>query len=248
MAFLWTIVACVAGLVAVGSLYVYAWSEPSAQIFGPALVRGSAAGGRVALTFDDGPASPFTERILDILRDRKVTATFFVCGRNVQRCPEILRRIHSEGHEIGNHTYSHPFFYFRSRSFMAAEIDRTQELIEGITGERPVLFRPPFGVRWLGIYTVLRERGLCLVTWSDTGYDWKSGTEDIVRKTLNGLGAGSIILLHDGRRTYPPGKIDQSSTVSALPAIIDGVLRAGLTFVSVSNLVGGTRARTEVRE
>lgn len=237
MAHLWTIIACIVCLVALGGLYVYAWSEPTWQTFGPALVRGPAAGRRVALTFDDGPASPFTEQILDILRNRKVTATFFVCGENVERYPEILRRIHAEGHEIGNHAYSHPFFYFRSRSFMAAEIDRTQEAIEGITGRRPTLFRPPFGVRWLGIYAVLRERGLRLVTWSDTGYDWKCGTEDIVRKTLKGLGPGSIILLHDGRRTYPPGGVDQSCTVSALPAIIDGAVRAGLAFVPLSEFL-----------
>ena len=232
-----TVVVCVVCLVALGGLYVYAWSEPTWQTFGPALVRGPAAGRRVALTFDDGPASPFTEQILDILRNRQVTATFFVCGQNVERYPEILRRIYAEGHEIGNHAYSHPFFYFRSRAFMAAEIDRTQEAIEGITGQRPTLFRPPFGVRWRGIYAVLRERGLRLVTWSDTGYDWKYGTEDIVHKTLEGLGPGSIILLHDGRRTYPPGGVDQSSTVRALPAIIDGALRAGLTFVPVSDFL-----------
>jgi peptidoglycan/xylan/chitin deacetylase (PgdA/CDA1 family) len=224
-------------LVALAGLYVYAWSEPTWQTFGPALVRGPAAGRRVALTFDDGPASPFTEQILDILRQRQVTATFFVCGQNVERFPEILRRIQAEGHEIGNHAYSHPFFYFRSRAFMAAEIDRTQQAIEGVTGRRPTLFRPPFGVRWRGMYAVLRARGLRLVTWSDTGYDWKYGTERIVGKTLEGLGPGSIILLHDGRRTYLPGAVDQSSTVRALPAIIDGAFRAGLTFVPVSDFL-----------
>src|SRR5262252_8152929 len=98
---------------AVTGLYVYAWSVPSLQVFGPALVRGPVREGHVALTFDDGPSSPYTDQILDILRERRVTATFFLCGQNVQRYPEIARRIVAEGHTIGNHTYSHPFPYFR---------------------------------------------------------------------------------------------------------------------------------------
>lgn len=227
-----TVAVFAAGLVALGGLFVYAWSVPTWQIFGPAVVRGPATGGRVALTFDDGPASPFTEQILDILRDRKVPATFFVCGQNVERFPQILRRIHAEGHSVGNHTYSHPFLYLRSRSEMAREIDRTQEAIQQVTGRRPVLFRPPFGARWIGLYSVLRERGLRLVQWSDAGYDWNKGV-DIVRETLKNLGPGSIILLHDGHRVYPPHKIDRSCTVRALPAIIDAVRDAGLIFVSV---------------
>jgi peptidoglycan/xylan/chitin deacetylase (PgdA/CDA1 family) len=194
----------------------------------------------VALTFDDGPASPFTEQILEILRARKVPATFFVCGKNVERFPEILRRIHAEGHTVGNHTYSHPFLYFRSRARIAQEIDRTQEAIEKVTGQRPWYFRPPFGGRWFGLYPVLRERGLRLVNWSDTGYDWKKGdtsSADIARQTLKGLGAGSIILLHDGFEADPPRQVDQSRTVSALPAIIDAAREAGLTFVSLSDFV-----------
>src|ERR1700693_4684903 len=98
------------------AIYCYAWSIPTLQYFGPALLRGPTAGNRVALTFDDGPTSPFTVQILDILRDRGVPATFFVCGKNVERNPDILRRIQAEGHAIGNHTYEHPFPYFHSRA------------------------------------------------------------------------------------------------------------------------------------
>lgn len=227
---------CVAGLAALGGLYVYAWSVPTWQIFGPALLRGPATGGRIALTFDDGPVSPFTEQILDILRARNVPATFFVCGKNVERFPQILRRIQAEGHTIGNHTYSHEFPYFRSRKKFAAEIDRTQEAIAKATGEQPVIFRPPYGARWLGFYPVLRERRLHLVNWSDTGYDWLEKS-DIVRETLKSLGPGSIILLHDGRRADPPETIDRSRTVSALPAIIDAACDAGFTFVPLTEFL-----------
>jgi len=224
-------------VLALGGFYVYAWSEPTWQVFGPALVRGPAEGKRVALTFDDGPAPPFTELILDILRGRNVKATFFVCGQNVERHPEILRRIHAEGHLIGNHAYSHRFPYFRSRAFFAEEIDRTQGLIEKVIGQRPGIFRPPYGARWRGLYDVLRERGMRLVNWSDTGYDWKCDTEEIVRRTLAKLGPGSIILLHDGKNTLPPGEVDRSDTVRALPAILDGVTQAGLTFVPLTDFL-----------
>jgi peptidoglycan/xylan/chitin deacetylase (PgdA/CDA1 family) len=233
----WTLTVLVVGVLALGGFYVYAWSEPTWQVFGPALVRGPATGGRVALTFDDGPASPFTEQILDILQSRNVKATFFVCGRNVERFPEILKRIHAEGHLVGNHAYSHKFPYFRRRAFFREEIDRTQEAIEKVIGQRPTVFRPPFGARWLGLYDVLNERGLRLVAWSDTGYDWDYEADEIVRRTLEKLGPGSIILLHDGKRADPLARFDRSSTVRALPAILDGVQKAGLTFVPLSEFL-----------
>jgi peptidoglycan/xylan/chitin deacetylase (PgdA/CDA1 family) len=224
-------------LIALGALYVYAWSIPTLQLFAPAILRGPAEDGRIALTFDDGPAPPFTEQILDVLRERNVKATFFVCGEHVIRYPETLRRMHAEGHTIGNHTYSHPFPYFRSRSFFAREIDRTQEAIEKVVGRRPNFFRPPYGARWLGMDSVLKARQLRLVNWSDTGYDWKFGTERIVRETLKNLRSGSIILLHDGLRSSQPRKVDQSATVQALPAIIDGARKSGLHFVPLDDLL-----------
>jgi peptidoglycan-N-acetylglucosamine deacetylase len=228
-----------AGLVVLGGLYIYAWSAPALQVFAPAILRGPAAGRRIALTFDDGPASVFSEQILDILHDRKVKATFFVCGKNVERYSNIVRRIRAEGHALGNHTYSHSFLYFRSRRFMADEIDRTQEALQKVTGERPSIFRPPYGARWLGLVSVLRKRGLRLVNWSDTGYDWKCGTDEIVQQTLKRLKPGAIILLHDGLETRSARPVDQSATVRALPAIIDAASEAGLTFVTVKDLLDG---------
>jgi peptidoglycan/xylan/chitin deacetylase (PgdA/CDA1 family) len=240
MGTLWIALGAVGLATALVGLLVFAWSVPHWQIFGPAVVRGSTTGRCIALTFDDGPVSPFTEQILDILRARGVPATFFLCGENVGRFPEVARRIETDGHTIGNHTYSHPFPYFRRRSEMAEEIDRTQAVIEQATGKRPTYFRPPYGARWFGLYSVLRERGLRLVQWSDTGYDWRRGSNSpaqIVRETMKTLGPGSIILLHDGRNTCPPHTVDQSNTVSALPGIIDAARDAGLTFVPLTELL-----------
>jgi peptidoglycan/xylan/chitin deacetylase (PgdA/CDA1 family) len=248
-------------VVAGAGLLWYASSVPSSQLFGPALVRGPADGRRIVLTFDDGPASPSTEQILDILRDRQVPAAFFLCGRNAERCPAVVRRISAEGHAIGNHAYSHLFPYLMTSAQMAQEIDCTQQVIEEVTGRRPVLFRPPYGARWFGLYPLLRERGLKVVQWSDTGYDWKEDEDSIVRLSLERLGPGSIILLHDGLEGYegfwrqtlrrwnvipalaaspestaalPP---DRTRIVRALPRIIDGARKAGFHFVPIQEFV-----------
>ncbi len=217
---------------AFGLWFWWACTVPSSQFF-PSLVRGPEEGNRVCLTFDDGPASPYTEQILDLLRERNVRATFFVCGKNVERSPDIARRMVAEGHALGNHTYSHLFMYFRGRSRIAKEIDQTQKVIESATGCRPRIFRPPYGARWFGLLPVLRERGMHLVQWSDTGYDWMVGTKGIVRATLKHLRPGAVILLHDGRETRPPSEVDRSSTVQALPGIIDGARKMGLEFATV---------------
>src|SRR2546427_7435919 len=174
----------VAGVAVGGAAVGLAWygcAAPSSQWLGPSLVRGPADGKRIALTFDDGPAPPFTEQILDILRARGITATFFVCGRNVERHPDVVRRIAAEGHTLGNHTYSHPFLCFRSRRSMAGEIDRTQEAVRKITGESPTLFRPPYGVRWPGLWRVLGERRLRVGMWAGSGLDWGQGGGGIGR-------------------------------------------------------------------
>src|SRR5579863_4093450 len=244
-----------AGLLAIasaagaGGLLYYACSVPSSQILGRTLVRGSftsagtpAGRPRVALTFDDGPARPSTEQILDILRREQVTATFFVCGKNVERDPGVVRRIAAEHHTLGNHTYSHPLLYLKGRARMASEIDKTQDAIERAVGERPKLFRPPYGVRWFGLFPVLRARGLHVVQWSDAGFDWKreNGPADIARLALRNLKSGSVILLHDGReprRPEEPEGIDARATVEALPAIIHGARQAGFEFVSVEEFL-----------
>jgi len=224
----------VLAVLVVGSgLFWYACSVPSSQLLCSSFVRGPRESPSVALTFDDGPASPFTEQILDTLRTHQVTATFFVCGQNVERRPDLVRRILAEGHSLGNHTYSHPFLYFRGRARIAKEIDLTQQAIERAVGQQPRVFRPPYGVRWFGLASVLRERGLLAVQWSDAGGDWKRTSQGIVKRLVPGVRSGSVILLHDGHGVLPPGAVDRSATVSALPEVIAGIRRRGFRFVSL---------------
>ena len=251
------VLAILAGSLGAGCFLWYVVSFPRSQVFGPALVRGPIQGKRIALTFDDGP-SPFTARILDILRERQVKATFFVLGKNAEKHPEILRRMSAEGHTIGNHTYSHPYPFFFGRRHFAEEVDRTQEIIEKIAGFRPTIFRPPYGARWFGMFPALQERGLRVVQWSDSGYDWKGDPGLIAEEALKNLKPGSIILLHDalegtrgffaqlGRRlagkpqladSQTSPRADRSGTIDALPTIIEGARLAGLDFVGIDEFL-----------
>ncbi|HEX5482974.1 MAG TPA: polysaccharide deacetylase family protein [Terriglobia bacterium] len=227
-------------IVWVVALLYYGCSVPSSQLLGPALVRGKSGKKRVALTFDDGPTPPCTDQVLDVLKEYGVTATFFVNGKYADRFPETLRRMQREKHSIGNHTYSHLFLYLKTTKRIAQEIDSTQKAIERATGLRPRIFRCPYGIRWFGLFRVLRQRGMVAVQWSDTGFDWvkKNAPADIARKALKNLRDGSVILLHDGCGPKEPGETDHWPTVAALPAIIKEVRNRGLRFVSVDEFLG----------
>lgn len=230
-------------LAAGGAFVYYACSAPTSQILGRTLVRGPADRREVALTFDDGPAERFTGQVLDVLRRYRVPATFFCCGKNVARLPEVVRRAQADGHAVGNHTWSHPFLYLKGRQRIEDEIDRTQETIERAAGRAPSVFRPPYGVRWFGLFPALRARGLTDVQWSDTGYDWKPEHDGaaIARLTLAKLKPGAVILLHDGREPREPADVDASTTVTALPSIIEGVRRMGLEFASIERFLPETQ-------
>jgi peptidoglycan/xylan/chitin deacetylase (PgdA/CDA1 family) len=246
------ILAGVVDVVAMAPWYARSW--PRSQVLGPALVRGPAGGKRFALTFADGPSPPFTDQILDILQTLGARTTFFVCGKDAERHPEFLRRVHSEGHAIGNHTWSHSYLYFLSRRQITEEIDRTQEVIRKVTGQVPRLFRPPYGARWFGLYPVLQEQKMKLVQWSVNPLDWKLEADGILASVREGFGPGAVILLHLGRqapggylhRLLRRGKTpddherlntDKSATVEALPAILDCAQAAGFEFVPVEDFL-----------
>jgi peptidoglycan/xylan/chitin deacetylase (PgdA/CDA1 family) len=170
---------------------------------------------------------------LQILKHAGVHATFFLCGSNVERYPELARRIAEEGHEIGNHTYSHPRLLGRTPGKILWEISRAQRVIEHHTGETPRLFRPPYGLRWVGLFRILEQQKMSAVMWSVNGRDWKASSERIADRVLRRTGPGAIILLHDA---LPPGaRGDRQATVKALPMILN-TLGPSYRFVTVSEL------------
>ncbi len=216
-----------------GAVY-YATCGVRSQWLGPAVWRGRTDVPSVALTFDDGPG-PETEAILDALAARRVKGTFFMVGRQVERHPGITRRIVADGHEIGNHSYSHPLYLSRTSRQTLDELARTQDAIAGITGVRPIWSRPPYGVRTPAYFRAARALGLRTIQWTVAGFDWKPRTpERIARDVLRGAGPGAIVLLHDADSE---GKRDRRATAASIPAIVDGVRERHLDVVPLHALL-----------
>ena len=190
----------------------------------------------IALTFDDGPNEPYTSEILDILKANNVKATFFLVGENVEKYPEVARRIVKEGNAVGNHTYAHPDLLMRRGILkMGREIDKTEEAIYNATGTRPRLFRPPFGS---GGYVEAKNRGYAIIKWSVSAENGgkEIPSEKIVKNVVEKTTNGSIILMHDGRGIRHG--TNRSQAVQALPVIIKTLKEKGYQFVTVPELIG----------
>lgn len=213
-----------------------AWSVRgrSATVFAPSVWRGPRDRRAIALTFDDGP-SEGTPRILEVLDQYRVPATFFQCGANVERLPAVARAVFEAGHDIGNHSHTHPLFCFRSPGFMERDLRRAQETIAIHTGARPELFRAPFGVRWFGAGAAQRRLGLTGVMWTIIGYDWKLTVDGVVDRIFKRTSNGAILCLHDGRelRVRP----DIGVTVEAVRRLVPVLLDRGYRFETVSRLL-----------
>src|SRR6267143_399562 len=159
---------------AAAGLY-YATFAVRSQWLGRTCWRGRRDTNAVALTFDDGP-SPDTERVLDVLAAHNLRATFFMIGRHVELFPQTAKRIVAEGHEIGNHSYSHPIYLYRSPRETRQQLGRAQAIIAATTGVEPKLARPPCGVRTPAYFQAARKLGLRTVQWDVAGFDWKQGS------------------------------------------------------------------------
>ena len=186
-------------------------------------------GNYIALTFDDGPHPKNTPRLLDMLRQRNIKATFYVIGKSVSTYPEIARRIVSEGHEIGNHTWNHPNLTKLSNASVRRELDTTRDVIIRATGVKPRTMRPPYGaLRTTQRNMIHSEYGYPTILWDVDPLDWKRpGTAVVKSRILSGTKSGSIVLAHDLH----------STTVDAMPTTMDALLAKGFRFVTVSQLL-----------
>jgi peptidoglycan-N-acetylglucosamine deacetylase len=184
----------------------------------------------IALTFDDGPSARYTPRVLDILDEKNVPATFFLIGRHVVRYPDLARRIAAR-HETGNHTWSHPNLSFAAAPSATAELARAASAISTITGRIPTVFRPPYGAFSGATAMVATGLGYPIVLWDfefdQHGESAATNLDRMVRATRS----GSIVLGHDG------GTLNCSVVVEVLPALIDRVRDRGFVFVTVSALL-----------
>jgi peptidoglycan/xylan/chitin deacetylase (PgdA/CDA1 family) len=200
--------------------------------FGGATVthsRGLSGQPHVAMTFDDGPHPQNTPRLLDILRARNIKATFYVIGQNVDRHPGIVRRIVAEGHEIGNHTYTHRKLTVLGNTEVENEMRKTEEAIIRAAGVKPRTMRPPYGA------LLQQQRRMIFssfsyptIMWSVDPNDWRRpGPSVVASRILSGAHNGAIILAHDLH----------SPTVDAMPQTFDGLLSRGYQFITVSQLL-----------
>src|SRR6267378_4364153 len=207
-----------------------------------------AADNKIAITFDDGPDIRWTPKILDILKEKKVPATFFVIGMDASQWPEIVKREYAEGHEIGNHTYTHPPFDDITKTEIHWQLNLTQRLIESTIGVKSILFRPPYGIDHQPEYAeevaqlpLAQDMGYLIIGQKIDAHDWRQvdgkqiSAQEIVDNVLRQAGMGNIILFHDGGG-------ERANTVAALPQVIDKLREEGYQFVSVPDLIGKTRA------
>jgi len=189
----------------------------------------------VAFTFDDGPNEIYTPQLLDIFAREEVKATFFLLGEHVEKYPEIVKRIHSEGHEIGNHSFSHSFLPLYTKSYVKRQIESTSALLEKTVGLTPSYFRPPMGLFTPSVLDAISESGMTAVVGEVYPRDpYNPGTDKIVERVLSRIEPGSIIILHDSG-TF--GKIDRSQTIAAVPIIIDRLRDRGYRFLTVGELM-----------
>jgi peptidoglycan/xylan/chitin deacetylase (PgdA/CDA1 family) len=227
--------ALTAGVLTAASSYVT--FVPGCAFWGPVIARGPRTSREVALTFDDGPHPGGSAPILDLLAELDVQATFFVVGREVQRYPQLVKRMHDEGHLVGNHSFDHRGWSFvRGRRYWQDQIDRTDEAIEGAIGVRPHLFRPPLGMKTLHSMQAA-GRHHATVTWSRRALDGIATTSSrILRRLLPRARPGDILLLHDG--VSPQSRRDPTATVGALRPLVTGLRDRGLEPVRLDQLLG----------
>ncbi|MFD0675138.1 polysaccharide deacetylase family protein [Cohnella sp. GCM10027633] len=217
------------------------WTELERRFEGVFVLSASREVRKVALTFDDVPDPRFTGQVLDVLKKKRVKATFFAMGTRSQKHPDLLRRIQREGHDVGNHSYSHPDFSKLPLDKVKSQITRAETVISGIIGYRPKLVRPPYGEIMPEQLEWAKAQGYTVVNWDVDSADWRQLTADeVFRNVTKAVRPGSVILMHAG------GGEGQSlaGTVKALPRIIDWLREHHYEPVALTELLGIPAERT----
>ncbi len=228
-----------AAICGAAGVLAYAVRTPSATLLAPSVHKGVTTRPAIALTFDDGP-SESTPELLKVLSAYGATATFFQCGANVRRLPQIAREVAAAGHEIGNHTDTHPKLYFKTRDFIYRELLSAEETIENVTGIHPRFFRAPYGVRWFGLREAQRRLGLMGVMWTTIAVDWKWPADRVIARLLNGAANGAIFCMHDGRTIDPHPDI--AVTLRAVREVLPKLMERGFHFEKVTDILCPTKS------
>jgi peptidoglycan/xylan/chitin deacetylase (PgdA/CDA1 family) len=231
---------------AAGGLVAYCGTSASSQLFGPTIYRTNSPR-KLALTFDDGPNPYITPKLLDLLDRYQAPATFFLIGRYIRECPELVQEISARHHLIGNHTESHPNLFWRRAAGIRIELRLTHSAIKNLLGTSPKWFRPPFGFRNPWLAGEVRELDMRVVMWTLLPGDWKAPSAEWLiqrmqpiasraKRTMQRGGAGGEILcLHDG--SHHEQGADRTRTLAALEHWLPRWRDLGLEFVTIENAV-----------
>jgi len=225
----------IAALAGIAFFAAAAWGILSRQspLFGRMVDHGPAGCRAVALTFDDGPSRSTTPAVLDLLREIHTPATFFLIGSRAALAPDLVRRIHDEGHAIGNHSWAHDPFVFTTPGRIARDLGKTDAIVRSAAGVTPGFVRLPYGIRGPFAVDVVRRSGRPAVGWSVYPADARRpAAETITKRVLSRVGPGDILLLHDGGG-------DRSATVAALPSILEGLRARNLPVIPLADLLAG---------
>lgn len=214
----------------------YQSMAPTGQWYGQTFTGLGRGTRQLALTYDDGPNDPHTQRLLEVLARHEVKATFFLIGRYAKQRPAIAREIAKAGHIIGNHTFTHPMLTFKSAAEIRKELTDCRAALEEAVGKHSNLFRPPFGARRPATLRIARELGLEPIMWNVTGYDWNAPPAAVIeQKVSTKIRGGNVILLHDGG--HKEMGADRSQTVQATDALIKRYKNEGYEFLTIPQMM-----------
>ena len=230
------LVAC-ASLVCDGGLLLMA-VLPSNSFYGETITSVQVPNGKklVALTFDDGPYPPYTQKLLAVLEKKQVKATFFMVGNNAVKNSEVVTLVTSKGHEVALHAEEHKDFLKLNEQELVGNILRGKKLLEELIGKPVKYLRPPHGFRDWAVMEAASDAGLKVVNWSVIPRDWTNpGAQEIADRVCKNVAPGAIVLLHDG--DAPAQTASREQTVEATALIIDELRKQGYNFVTVSQLL-----------
>lgn len=208
---------------------------PGNSFYGKVLTHGDTQHKVIALTFDDGPYPPYTQRLLKVLAEKNVHATFFMVGENAAAHPELVREVQSHGHLIALHAGYHKDLLKLSSEEVRSNIAYGKSTIEGLTGQKLHYMRPPHGFKDWSVISAIEDAGLHTVNWSIIPRDWTNpGADIIAQRVIENAQPGAIVLLHDG--DSPKNKAPREQTIEAVSTIIDNLRAQGYEFVTIEEM------------
>ncbi|MCQ4086258.1 polysaccharide deacetylase family protein [Saccharibacillus sp. JS10] len=217
------------------------------RIFGFRAFRKGVSETEFALTFDDGPDPQYTAQLLDLLKRYEAKATFFVVGSHAVQHPELLKRMQAEGHAIGIHNYIHRSNWLMRPGSVRKQINRTNEVIENVTGKRAVYYRPPWGI--VNLFDLVGRHELKLVLWSGIFGDWRKnvGEERLLKRMRRKMKGGEVLVLHDCGATLGANDKAPENMLRALERFLEEAYAQGLSSVTVKKLMAATEQSAKAK-